>query len=40
MQENNTEWSGLLASIGPIYHVTAGDTAVGISDALSTASLN
>jgi len=33
-----TEWSGLLASIGPIYHSAAGDTVGEVSEALSTVS--
>ena len=32
------EWSGLLASVGPIYHSAAGDTQGEVSEALSTVS--
>ena len=32
------EWSGLLASIGPVYHSAAGETSGEVSDALSTVS--
>ena len=38
--KNNTEWSGFLASIGPIYHSVAGDTAGEVSEVLSTVSFH